>query len=137
MKLAQIGRILLGFVYICGGLFNLTITTSILARNPALYSTWVAQPLIPFYKTLFTKIVTPNALPLTVLVALYELVIGGLILSRGRLVKIGLVGGVIFNVLIAPMWIGQAIFNLILVVLHLPLFKYDFPLFLSQSRIKQ
>ena len=82
---------------------------------------------MPFYKPLFAEVVTPNTILLTVLVALYELVIEGLIFSKGLYVKIGLIGDMFFNLLLAPMWIGQTVFNLILVALHLPLFKYDFP----------
>ncbi len=127
MKLAKIARMLLGLLYVGGGIFNLTVTTSLIRRNPLLYSKWVANPLVPFYKPFFAEIVTPNALLLTVLVALYELLIGGLIWSSGRAVKIGLLGGILFNILIAPMWSGQAVFNLILAALHVPLFKYNFP----------
>jgi len=127
MKLAKIGRMLLGSLYVGGGVFNLTVTTTLLTRDPSLYSKWVANPLVPFYKPLFVNFVTPNAVLLTVLVALYELALGGLILSKGRYVKIGLIGGMLFNLLLAPMWIGQTIFNLILAALHVPLFRYDFP----------
>jgi len=63
---------------------------------------------------------------LTVLVALYKLTIGGLILSQRRYVKLGLIGGILFNILLAPMWIGQAIFNLVFGALHVPLFRYEF-----------
>jgi hypothetical protein len=127
MKLAKIGRMLLGTLYLVSGVFNLTVTTARLRRDPLLYNKWVATPPVPFYKPLFAEFVTPNALLLTVLVALYELLIGGLIWSSGRAVKIGLFGGMLFNLLLAPMWIGQTIPNLLLAALHLPLFRYDFP----------
>ena len=132
LKLAKIGRMLLGSLYVGSGIFNLTITTTILTRDPTLYSQWVANPLVPFYKPLFAEVVTPNAVLLTVLVAVYELVIGGLILSAGRAVKIGLLGGILFNLLLAPMWIGQTICNLLLAALHVPLIRYDFPPLFAQ-----
>lgn len=127
MKLAEIGRMLLGLLYVGSGIFNLTVTTPGVRRDPAFYSKWVARPLVPFYKPLFAKIVTPHAVLLTVLVALYEFLIGGLICSSGRTVKIGLLGGMLFNLLLAPMWIGQIVPNLLLAALHLPFFRYDFP----------
>ena len=96
-------------------------------RDPSLYSKWVAHPLIQLYTLLFAYNVTPNAVALTVFVALYELFIGGLILSKGRYVKLGLIGGIFFNLLLAPMWIGQTIFNIIFAAVHIPLFRYDFP----------
>lgn len=55
MKEARIAKMLLGSLYIGGGLFKLTVTTSILARDPALYSKWVSSPLVPFYKRFFTE----------------------------------------------------------------------------------
>jgi hypothetical protein len=132
LKLAKIGRALLGALYVGSGIFNLTVTTTLLTRHPTLYSQWVAKPLLPFYKPLFAEVVTPNAVLLTVLVALYELVIGGLIWSSGRAFRIGLLGGMLFNVLLAPMWIGQTICNLLLAALHVPLLRYDFPPLLAQ-----
>jgi hypothetical protein len=127
MELAKIARWLLGSLYVGSGIFNLTVTTTILRRDPLLYSKWVANPLVSFYKPLFAEVVTPKAVLLTVLVAVYELVIGRLIWSSGRAVTIGLIGGMLFNLLLAPMWIGQTIFNLLLAALHVPLFRYDFP----------
>jgi hypothetical protein len=85
---------------------------------------------IHVYRPLFVNAVTPNAALLTVLVALYELALGILIWSSGKYMKIGLIGGMLFNLLLAPMWIGQTIFNLILAVAHVPLLRYEFaPLF--------
>jgi len=125
MKLAKIGKMLLGSLYIGGGVFNLTVTTSLLTRDPSLYNKWVDRPLVPFYKPLFAEFVTPNAMLLTVLVALFELAIGVLIWSSGRYVKLGLFAGMLFNLLLAPMWIGQTVFNLVLAALHVPLLRQD------------
>jgi hypothetical protein len=125
MKLAKIGKMLLGSLYIGGGVFNLTVTTSLLTRDPLLYNKWVDRPLVPFYKPLFAEFVTLNAMLLTVLVALYELVIGGLLFSKERYVKLGLLAGMLFNILLAPMWIGQTVFNLVLAALHVLLFRQE------------
>lgn len=63
---------------------------------------------------------------MTALVVLYELTIGVLLLHKGIAVKLGLIGGILFNLLLAPMWIGQTFFNLLLAGLHVPLLWHDF-----------
>jgi hypothetical protein len=126
MKLVHIGRIALGLLYLAASVFNLIVTLPRSISNPQFYTQWVANPLIPFYKTFFRDVVTPYAPFLTALVALYEITLGVLILSRGIAVKIGLLGGIFFNLLLAPMWIGQTFPNLLLAVLHVPLLWQDF-----------
>jgi len=51
--------------------------------------------------------------------------IGVLIWSSGRYVKLGLFAGMLLNLLLAPMWIGQTVFNLVLAALHVPLLRQD------------
>ena len=82
--------------------------------------------MIPLYKTFFKEVVTPHAPLMTALVVLYELTIGVLLLHKGIAVKLGLIGGILFNLLLAPMWIGQTFFNLLLAALHVPLLWHDF-----------
>jgi len=48
------------------------------------------------------------------------------ILRKGIAVKLGLMGGILFNLLLAPMWIGQTFFNLMLAALQVPLLWHDF-----------
>jgi hypothetical protein len=110
----EIVRYLLGSLYLLGALIHITLLTN----NPDFYRTFADSSLLPFYKTFFAENVAVNPAAYVIPVALFELAIGLLILfGFGRLVTIGLIGGVIFNALIAPLgWWG--FLNVLLVALQ-------------------
>ena len=126
MNVANVIRYALGLSYLAAAVFNLIFTRRNALSNPQLYAQWVENPLLPFYRWFFVNVVTPHAALWTSLAAAYEVVLGLLILSKGIRVKVGQVGGILFNMALAPMWVGQVVPNLMLAAAHALLLRKDF-----------
>lgn len=62
-------------------------------------------PLIPFYAWFFQNMVSPAPQLMGILAAAGEITLGLLMLSRGRRVRLGLVGAIVFLVVITPLGI--------------------------------
>lgn len=65
----------------------------------------VDAPFIPFYAWFFEHVVAPAPQIVGVLAAAGEIVVGLLILSSGRRVKLGLTGAIVFLIIITPLGI--------------------------------
>ena len=96
--LARVGRALWGLVFLASGVVNLTVTLP----NPDLYEVFAELTFFPFYRWLIVNVAMPNAGVVTALVVVFELAAGVLVLSRGRAVRIGLVGTALWVVFITP-----------------------------------
>ena len=60
-------------------------------------------PLLLFYAWFFEQVVAPAPQIVGILAAMGEIVVGVLILSNGRRVKVGLIGAIIFLIVITPL----------------------------------
>ena len=60
-------------------------------------------PLIPFYGWFFEQVVALAPQVVGILAAIGEITVGLLILSSGRLVKVGLIGAILFLIVITPL----------------------------------
>jgi len=76
--------------------------------------------LIGFYRTIFTEIISKAPVIFILLIALFEIIMGILILNKHNKVKLGLIGTTVFLVLITPFgyiqipWLGIALVQLYL-----------------------
>ncbi len=103
------GRIFLGFFYLAMAI-GINIVTVI--ANPQSYVEMGKDALIPLYRELFVKVIALNP-PLFVLpIAAFQIAMAFLILHKGRYVKIGLIGTMIFVIGVTPLgtiqfpWLG-------------------------------
>jgi hypothetical protein len=60
-------------------------------------------PLLPFYEWVFTDVVARAPQAVGILAGIGEIVVGLLMLSKGRWALVGLVGGIVFLLLITPL----------------------------------
>jgi len=124
MKFSNIIRILMGVIYIFGAATNLRFALT----NPQIYEDFAIFAIVPFYQTLWAEIVMPYVTIWILLVAVFEISMGILILSKGKLVKIGLLGVILFNLFLTPFWwSGWALINLSMALVQILLLreKYD------------
>lgn len=104
MRIANITRLGFGLLYLLGALFN----TFLAASYPQGYLEVTNSALLPVYKDLWRVVVAPNLPVLLVLLILFEFSIGVLILSKGIGVKLGLLGGLLFNLFLVPLqFVGE------------------------------
>jgi hypothetical protein len=106
------GRIFLGFFFlvmaiVINGLFTFT--------NPQGYVDYASSALIPFYRDLALMIVELNPVLFGLLLMAFEITMGLLLLHKGKSVKVGLIGTIIFLIGISPLsviqipWLGLMI----------------------------
>jgi hypothetical protein len=117
--LSNVGRTLLAIAYFVGAAFNLVYT----ARHPELFEEWVSEPLLPGYRWFFVEVVAQDARFWVPVASAGEVLLGVLLLARGRAVKLGVLLSILFQLLLAPMWIGQTLANLLLAAVQLPLLR--------------
>lgn len=123
MRLANIARTALGIIYLLGAAINLRFAF----LSPWIYREFASFAIIPFYKTLWNSAVIPHLQAWLILVVVFEIIIGIFILSKGNLVKIGLIAGITFNLFLIPFWwSGFALINLVLVSVQIFLLRGEY-----------
>ncbi len=116
------GRIFLGLFFLATAIgVNIVLALT----NPQSYVDMGKNAFIPFYREFFLNIVALNPALFILLAAVYQIAIGLLILDKKNKVKIGLVGGIIFTVMIIPLGIEE-LPNPILALAQAYLFTKDF-----------
>ena len=96
------GRIGYALVFVlvgCG--INYTVSFT----NPGLMQQWSEVALLPFYRAIMGTWLVPMGGFFWFATATYELVVALLLQSRGKWVKLGLVGGILFFVVITPIMV--------------------------------
>ena len=118
----NIGRIFLGFFYLIMAI-GINMVNALTDPLPTIQMGEAS--LVPFYRTLFTEIVSKAPALFIMIIALFEMALGLLILSSHKKVKLGLIGASIFLILITPFgyiqlpWLGIA-------VIQFYLLRFDF-----------
>ena len=108
----NIGRIFLGIFYLIMAI-GINIVNAI--TDPQSTVQMGEASLIGFYRTFFSDVVSQAPSFFILMVALFEIIMGLLILNKHRKVKFGLMGTSLFLLLIAPFgyiqipWLGIAI----------------------------
>lgn len=105
------GRIFLGVFYL---IMAVGVNCVNAFTNPQSTVQMGAESLIPFYRTLFNDFVSVAPSFFILIVALFQIIVGLLILNKHKKVKLGLMGASIFLILITPFgviqlpWLGIA-----------------------------
>lgn len=116
------GRIFLGFFYLT---MSIGVNGSFTLNNPNAYVDYAQGALIPFYRNLTASIVSINPFLFGLLLMVFEICMGLLILHRGKAVKVGLIGTMLFVIGMAPLsWLQLPWLGLVIAEIHL--FRKDF-----------
>jgi len=98
-QVAEVLRTVLGLVYGGGAAVHLVLW----ATNRTAYAEMTPYILFEWYRELWTGLVLPNLGVLLPLLAIFEAVTAVAILSKGRVARIGLLAGTVFNLAVAPL----------------------------------
>ncbi|HJY43753.1 MAG TPA: hypothetical protein VJ301_03975 [Propionibacteriaceae bacterium] len=114
------------FVGVFFGVMGLGVHGFLVIRNPEGYVGFAEQALIRWYRQIGLFLTTPNPRAFGIVMLILEVTLAALILSRGRWVKVGIVGAILFLVGISPL--GFDIMpNLLLAAALVYLLTQDFP----------
>lgn len=115
------GRVLIGLLYLISALIHLVLGIS----RPDIFNNFGETALLPLYSSLFDSITWYNGVLFALSLAVIQAVLGWLILNRGEYARLGMIGSLAFQLLVAPLgWWG--IINVLLALVHVPLLEQDF-----------
>lgn len=114
----QAGRIAMGVFYL---LMAVGVNLPLLLLDPGLYPMAGAKAMFPLYRWFFTIVLSHYPVPFIIALIMVEISIGILILSKGMGNKLGLIAGILFCLLIAPVGIEEITAPLIAVGLAMML----------------
>lgn len=106
----NMARIFIGFFFLVMAI-GVNIVTVLVA--PQSYVAMGKNALIPLYRWVFLNIVSLNPALFVLPVAAYQITIALMMLNKKQYVKMGLIGGIIFLVLVAPLGI-ESVPNVVL-----------------------
>ncbi len=101
--------------------------------SPQLYRDFGNTILIPIIRNLWQTLIMPNIVLFLLILAIFELLVGLLLIGKGKQVKIGLVMSILFNLFLVQLglasqaadWISDLLMNrlpnLVLVAIQVPL----------------
>ncbi|MBN1267414.1 MAG: hypothetical protein JXA25_18120 [Anaerolineales bacterium] len=107
--------------------------------NPAIYQPFGQTALIPALQGLWYEIVLPNITAFALLLALFEVVVGILLISKGQWVKVGLALSISFNIFLVLLGLSSPaedsmsdflmirLPNVLFIVVQVPLFVGSYP----------
>lgn len=98
------GRIFLGIFFL---VMALGVNGSFTFTNPQGYVEYASSSLIPIYQDIALSIVELNPFLFGLLLMVFEITMGFLLLHKGRAVRIGLVGTMMFLIGMSPLSILQ------------------------------
>ena len=106
------GRIFLGPFFL---VMAIGVNGSFTFTNPQAYVEYASEALIPLYRDIALTIVELNPMLFGLLLMVFEITMGLLLLHKGKSVRIGLIGTMVFLIGIAPLsfvqipWVGLII----------------------------
>lgn len=115
-------RIFLGFFFLA---MALGVNGSFTFGNPQQYVVYAESALIPLYRDIFVAIISLSPFLFGLLLMAFEISMAALLLHKGKFVKLGLLGTMLFLAGMAPLdwlqlpWLG-------LIVGEIYLFRQDF-----------
>ena len=108
----NVGRIFLGIFFL---IMAIGVNGSFTFSNPQAYVEYASGALIPLYRDIALAVVKLNPVVFGLLLIIYEIAMGLLLMHKGKSVRIGLIGTIIFLVGISPLsylqipWLGLII----------------------------
>lgn len=131
----NLARLFFALWYLLGSLVHLKFGL----LNNHIYEIFGRSSLFAASRELWTSVVMPNITLFALLLAAFEMVVGILILSKGRYVRIGLTASVLFNLFLVQLGLGypeiqgserdfllNRLPNLLFALLQCPLFWVHF-----------
>ena len=115
-KWPKIGKIAWGIVFILAGIFN--IFTVI--KDPEAYLGY-RDHAVDFYKFFIDGVFSSFTIFIVSLIGTGQILVGIFLLRKGKLFLLGIVGGIIFLIAIAPLGIGSAFPSTLLMAFSLVL----------------
>lgn len=106
------GRIILGIFFL---VMATGVNGTITLLNPQSYVNYGQDALLFIYRELCANIISLNPVVFGLLLIVYEITIGLLMLHKGILVKVGMIGSILFLITISPVsliqipWLGLTI----------------------------
>jgi uncharacterized membrane protein YphA (DoxX/SURF4 family) len=122
--------------YLLGWLLHIAAALGL--SDPQIYDTFGRTGLIPGFSTFWDNVIMPRIAALALLLAIFEVVVGILLISKGKWVKIGVVLSVLFNLFLVQLGLGfpapdgmtdflaNRLPNLFFIALQVPLFWGDY-----------
>ena len=115
-------RIVFGSIYLGAAILNLAVALS----APGYYAMFADAATIPLYRDLWHSVVAPNLAVFLPLLIVFQFAVAVAIFNKGIWVKVGLAGGLLFTLLLAPAN-PYALPILLLAVAQAVLLRHDFP----------
>jgi len=123
-------RVFIALWYLLGWMSHVYLVFS----APETYQIFGNTAMLPAYVHFWQNIIMPHITILALLLAGFELIVGAMLISKGKWVKTGLVLSIMFNLFLVQMGLGiesadplshfsfNRLPNLIFIVLQIPLF---------------
>ena len=120
-KWYKAGKILFSLIFLAAGIFNFTVS----GDSPEVYYKLYGETAVfGFYKTFIYGFFRENVEVFVKAIALGQITVGILLLSKGTWNKLGVIGGITFLIGISPLGIGSAFpATLLMIIGLLLLFK--------------
>lgn len=119
----QAARIFVGVFF---GVMGIVVHGLLVITNPEGYVGFAEQSPLPFYRRIGLFLTEPNPRAFGIVMLILEVTLAALILSRGRWVKVGILGAILFLVGISPLGF-DVMPNLLLAAALVYLLTQDFP----------
>lgn len=101
----QISRVVTGIFFL---LMALGVNLTVLLTDPGLYALAGKNAILPLYRWFFATVLGYIPVPFVIALIAFETAVGLLILHKGKAVKIGLLGGILFCLALFPVGIEEA-----------------------------
>jgi hypothetical protein len=117
--------------------------------NPTLYRSFGRTALLPFVRDLWQTLIMPNVVFFVLSLALFELLVGFLLIGKGRPVKCGFVLSILFNLFPVQLglssqaagWMSDFLMNrlpnLVFVAIQVPLWFCEFDRSLLETLVSK
>ncbi len=102
MRLRTFARSFVALWYLLGWLSHVYLALF----SPETYRVFGATALIPGFANLWGALIMPHITIFALMLAAFEIVVGGLLISRGRWVKAGLALSLLFNAFLIQLGLG-------------------------------
>lgn len=100
----KVARVLFVVIFLGAGLFNgFTALT-----EPEAYLTYADFAVLPIYRNFINGLFSQITVPFILAMAAGQLAVSALLAGKGLLLLLGVVGGIVFFVAIAPLGVGSA-----------------------------
>ena len=115
-KWPKIGNVAWGVIFILAGIFNIFMVI----KNPQAYLSY-RDHAVDFYKFFIDGVFHSFTIFIVSLIGTGQILVGIFLLRKGKLFLLGILGGIVFLVAIAPLGIGSAFPSTLLMAFSLVL----------------